>query len=120
MEGESVDKAALVRLLEVIGGEFEDLVELIEEFEATTPVIMEKIQAASQASDWDTLRIQSHSLKSNARDFGAGKLEALCAVLEKQCRDGEVIETAGQVDDISHELSLARQALTVLDAGDIS
>jgi len=116
VDSEVIDSSALGRLLDVIGGDVNDLVELIEEFESTTPMIMEKMLTGVETQDWESLRIQAHSLKSNARDFGAKKLAALCATLEMQCGDGNVVEPATQVSNIQSELQVARSALsTVVD-----
>ena len=73
-----INKAALQRLLDVIGGDREDLAELLEEFETSTPQTLAEMQAAAAAGDLGALRIASHSLKSNGRDFGADALATAC------------------------------------------
>ena len=111
MEMEIIDEQALARLKEVIGGSEEDLHELIDDFEETAPDLLQGIKAAIDANDLTALRIASHSLKSNAREFGADTLARLCATLEKQCHD-EALENPGeQAVQIEVGLSDARQAL---------
>ena len=78
MTDEIIDKAALDRLLAVIGGDPEDLQDLLEEFETSTPDTLAKMQAAAAEGDLEALRISVHSLKSNGRDFGATRLAAAC------------------------------------------
>ena len=118
MDPNTIDEEALKQLLEVIGGKEEDFLELIEEFESTTPALMEDIRTAGGAQDWNALRISSHSLKSNARDFGALRLAALCEKLEHQCRSGSVEGPTAQIDQIGAELTAARKALADLKVGD--
>jgi len=119
MAEDLIDRAALQRLLEVIGGDPDDLAELIEEFETTTPKILQKMQEAATAGDLQALRISSHSLKSNARDFGATALAGACETLEHACRDGSVNDPTGSVSAIADALESARNALaTVASPGE--
>ena len=107
-----IDKAALKRLLDVIGGDPEDLQELLEEFEATTPTLLAAMQNAAAAGDLGELRIAAHSLKSNGRDFGATALATACHDLEAACKNGTVEGPVGQVEIIASELTRAREALS--------
>lgn len=111
MSDDVIDLEALRRLLEVIGGDPEDLEELLEEFEEVGPSTLKTMQDSASADDLDTLRISSHGLKSNARDFGATALATACEVLEHACKAGEVEDPVAQVQAISVELDRARAAL---------
>jgi HPt (histidine-containing phosphotransfer) domain-containing protein len=111
---QTIDEDAIRRLLEVIGGDREDLQELTDEFEEETPKLVAKMRAAVAEGDHDALRIHAHSLKSNGRDFGAVRLAGLSERLEQQCRAGEVADPAAQVEDIGQELDRARAALREL------
>lgn len=113
-----IDTAALQRLLNVIGGDPEDLAELLEEFETSTPATLEAMQQAADAGDLDALRIGAHSLKSNGRDFGAVRLAAACERLEADCRAGAVSDPRGRVAAIALELAQARAALARTTAAD--
>ncbi len=119
MSGEAIDLGALRRLLNVIGGEREDLQELIDDFIDTAPTLVSKMRAASDAGDWDALRIAAHTLKSNARDFGAVRLAELCEVLERECRTGEVSKPNDHCIAIEAEEAIARAALSGLSAEDV-
>ncbi len=110
----NIDRAALQRLLDVIGGDPEDLAELLEEFEDATPKTLEKMAAAASSGDLDSLRISTHSLKSNGRDFGATALAQLCEALENDCRDGTVDDPVDRVAAIAVELDRARSALAIV------
>ncbi len=106
-----IDLEALKRLLDVIGGDPEDLDELLEEFEEVGPSTLKTMQDAAASGDVDALRISSHSMKSNGRDFGATALAEACEALEHACRSGEIDDPEAQVRMIAAELERARAAL---------
>lgn len=114
MQDEVIDKQAIERLLDMIGGDPEDLQELLEEFDQSTPGIVASMRTAADEGDLRALRISVHSLKSNATDMGAHRLSAMCALLEAACRDETVEGPVAQIDAIDEELSRARAALTAL------
>jgi len=111
MTDEVIDRAALKRLLDVIGGDPDDLAELIEEFETVTPDILETMKSAANAGDIAALRISAHSLKSNSRDFGAVALAGSCEALERDCHGGDVDDPVARVAVIGSQLDAARAAL---------
>ena len=110
-----IDRAALRKLLDVIGGDRDDLDELLEDYRGTAPNLAAEISDAAEASDLDRLRIAAHTLKSNARDFGALRLSSLCDALEKECRTGAVADARGSAAAIVAEETIARQALDNVD-----
>ena len=114
MTSEVIDRSAIRKLLDLIGGDPEDLRELIEEFEKETPQIVASMHGAVSEGDMTTLRIAAHSLKSNSHDMGATALAHLCAELEQACKDGAVSDPAAQVAAIEAQLTLARAALSGL------
>ena len=114
MSDEVIDLEALRRLLDVIGGDPEDLDELLEEFEDVGPSTLATMQGAAATGDLDALRIASHSLKSNARDFGATQLATSCETLEHACRDGAVDDPEAKVQSIAAQLEDARSALKTI------
>jgi two-component system sensor histidine kinase RpfC len=114
MQDEVIDRQAIDRLLDMIGGDPEDLQELLDEFDQSAPGIVTSMRTAADEGDLRALRINAHSLKSNATDMGARRLSAMCAALEAACRDEAVEEPVSQIDAIDEELSRARAALTAL------
>ena len=112
MSSDIIDRTALKRLLDVIGGDPDDLAELLEEFERTTPKLLADLEAAAEIGDVQALRIASHSLKSNGRDFGALALSEACKELEAACSTGHVEDAAARVSVIGDELGRARAALS--------
>ncbi|MCL5776930.1 Hpt domain-containing protein [Limibaculum sp. FT325] len=120
MTGSIIDMSALHRLLDLIGGDPADLRELLADYRDIAPGLAAQIDSAARSGDLDTLRIAAHTLKSNARDFGAMRLSTLCEALERQCRDGALHEAASQAAAIVREEAAARQALDAVDIGSIS
>ncbi len=115
MTDTAIDRNALSRLLEVIGGDTGDLAELLEDYRATAPDLAGQIGAAAAAGDTESLRIAAHTLKSNARDFGATRLAALCQALELECREGAPADPSGAAAAIAAEEETARAALAQID-----
>lgn len=111
MTGASIDRSAIERLLGVIGGNRDDLMELLEEFLVVAPDGLRKMERAVNSGDLDALRIAAHSLKSNSRDFGAVALAGLCQDLEHACKSGVVVNAAGQVEAIAEAFATTRTAL---------
>jgi two-component system sensor histidine kinase/response regulator len=69
------------------------------------------MRSAYEAARADELRRAAHTLKSNARTFGAGSLAELCERLETKARSGELDETAELVADIERSYSRVEEAL---------
>ena len=119
MSDRIIEIAALRRLLEAIGGDPEDLRELIMDFQSEAPELAAKIREAAAEGDLESLRITAHTLKSNARDFGAMRLSALCEELEHECRTGAVADPNGMANAISAAETAARGALGDVSADDV-
>jgi len=110
-----IDTDVLARLRDLIGGDEEDLAELIQDFTETAPDLVDEMVASTNSGDWAVLKICSHSLKSNCKDFGAVVLGDLCEVLESESANGEVINAQIKVEQISTEMIKAVKAIQVLD-----
>lgn len=115
MTADLIDTAALAKLKEMIGGETEDLAELVDDFVAGFADQVVEMRRQAVAEDWGALRISSHSTKSNARDMGAVALSTLCADLELQCKSGAPEGAAAQVAAIETAGQAAIIALKGLD-----
>ena len=115
MSENTIDMAALAKLKDMIGGDVEDLAELVDDFVESIPGQVAKMKAEAANQDWAALRIASHSCKSNGRDLGATALTALCAELELQCKNGEPVDPAAQVAAIADAAQSAANALKALD-----
>lgn len=114
-----IDLATIRRLKDVIGGDTDDLTELINDFVSTLPMQVERMKAHSAGCDWKALRITSHSCKSNSRDLGALRLGDLCAELELQCKAGAPTGLGDQLDAIFEEANAVHEAMSNLDPEDV-
>lgn len=86
----SLDRSALDRLLETVGGDQSFVTELIETFLEEAPPMLAEIRGALEAQDAELLRRAAHSLKSNAAQFGATRLQSLCLQLEQQAKQQQL------------------------------
>ena len=111
MNNETLDIAALKRLLKVIGGDLADLRELVDDFLDEAPRLSAAILRATAEGDRDALRVASHTLKSNARDFGAMRLSGLCSLLENDCRAERPLDASVAAEEIVQEQVLVCDAL---------
>jgi HPt (histidine-containing phosphotransfer) domain-containing protein len=112
-----IDTVALDKLLQVIGGDKADLVELMESFLEESLGLMRQIEAGNAAADRKTLMRAAHSLKSGARDFGASNLFRYCAALEADCRSGTVPWAAERIDEIATSYEAACRDLAAIKEG---
>jgi HPt (histidine-containing phosphotransfer) domain-containing protein len=90
----AIDRGALDKLRELVGGEEDDLLELVQSFLEEGPSIMQDMWLSGRASDPAVVRRAAHSLKSNARDMGATELSQICARVEARCASGEPADLA--------------------------
>ncbi|HRQ40170.1 MAG TPA: response regulator [Chloroflexota bacterium] len=90
----SLDPAAIANLRDLVGGEPEYLVELIDSFLEDAPILLANMEKAVTEGNATALRLHAHSLKSNAADFGAKELAELCKQLEMAGKNGQMVGTA--------------------------
>lgn len=120
MTGSIVDIAALRRLLATIGGDFEDLDELRDDFMSSAPDLVAQMHAAIARTDAASLRVASHTLKSHAREFGLGRLHDLCAIVERTSSAGTIDTPDAHMDAIAEAEREARAALERIGAADVA
>ena len=114
--GQSVDPAALDRLLEMTGGDPEFLDELVQAFLEDAVVQLEAMRAAAEAGSAADLVRPSHSLKSNSANMGAERLAEQCRGLETDARVGAVERAAERVAEAAAEFERVRTELVALQA----
>lgn len=119
MHEETIDLSALRRLLNVIGGDPDDFAELLEDYLSGAPALAAEIGNSAGAKDWETVCRAAHTLKSNARDFGASRLAMLCSELETASRQGRVELPEKLISEIEIEEEATRQALRKIKVIDI-
>ena len=113
-----LDPHTLNQLRESVGGDSAFFGELIDEFLADAPRQVQALRESAAAADGDAARRAAHSLKGNARTFGAGSLAALCQEAEASALDGDLDAVLARVEAIDDAWIEVRTALTaVRDAG---
>jgi signal transduction histidine kinase/DNA-binding response OmpR family regulator len=112
-----LDQAALDMLLEVVGGEWGLLEELIDSFLEEAPPLLSRMREALDNSDSTALRLTAHTLKSSGNDFGATEFAQLNQQLEDLGRDGRLDGTAVLVEQIATEYDRVRGALLAAKGG---
>jgi CheY-like chemotaxis protein/HPt (histidine-containing phosphotransfer) domain-containing protein len=106
-----LDPAALETLLEVIGGERELLVELIDSFLETAPPLLERLRQGLAQGNAAEVRAAAHTIKSSSNDFGATRLAELCQRLEDMGKAGQLAGAAELVAQVEAEYEPVKAAL---------
>lgn len=119
MTSDVIDTAALTKLKDMIGGDTEDLSELVADFLESFPGQAAAMRDQASSEDWLALRITAHSCKSNARDLGATALSMLCAELERQCKAGQPDAPVEQVSAIEAAGHAALDQLRAVDLANV-
>jgi HPt (histidine-containing phosphotransfer) domain-containing protein len=116
---QALNLSDLRNLKAMIGGDPDDLAELVDDFVAALPDQISQMRAQGACADWVALRISAHSSKSNARDLGAAHLSELCAELESQCASGNVQDLEAQMTKISQSMDATLLNFAKLDLADV-
>ena len=114
----AIDRGALDKLRELVGGEEADLVELVGSFLEEGPSIMQDMWSSGRASDLAAVRRAAHSLKSNARDMGAAELSQICGRVEARSASGEPADMT-EIDNAQRAFDAAVMELrTIFNLGE--
>jgi len=106
-----VDPAVLRRLTESLGGDEAFVAELIEQFLADTPDLVEAARAGLETGNAPEVRRAAHTLKSTAATFGAHGLAERSRHLEEAAKNAELEDGLAQVDAMAEELDRVLEAL---------
>ena len=98
-------------LLEVIGGERELLVELIDSFLETAPPLLARLNQGVAQGNAAEVRTAAHTIKSSSKDFGATRLAELCQELEDMGKAGTLGGTAELAAQVEAEYRPVKAAL---------
>jgi CheY-like chemotaxis protein len=112
-----LDPAAIETLLEVIGGERELLVELIDSFLETAPPLLLRLHQGVAQSNAAEVRAAAHTIKSSSNDFGATRLAELCQTLEDMDKAGILEGGAELAAQVEAEYAQVEAALEAERAG---
>ena len=111
-----VDTAVLTRLAESMGGDDAFVAELIDQFIADSPALVNAARRGFEAADAEEIRRAAHTLRSNAATVGASELADRSGRLEAAARAGTLDDGPAQVEAISEELARVHSALRTVSA----
>jgi PAS domain S-box-containing protein len=106
-----LDPEAMETLMEVIGGERELLVELIDSFLETAPPLLARLNQGVAQGNAAEVRAAAHTIKSSSKDFGATRLAELCQTLEELGKAGALEGTAELAAQVEAEYQPVKAAL---------
>ncbi len=86
------DPSALNKLLNLVGGNKADLVELVNSFLEETPPLLVNLRRGLETGNMELFRRAAHTLKSSARDFGALQLSQLSQQLETIAKEKDLAD----------------------------
>jgi CheY-like chemotaxis protein/HPt (histidine-containing phosphotransfer) domain-containing protein len=99
-------------LREQVGDDPAFVEELIGHFLEDAPQQIEAMRAACERADADALEHAAHTLKANARTFGAERLARLCQTLEERGNEGRTdAPTTALVDEAGCAFARVREAV---------
>ena len=111
-----IDPQELEKLMEMLGGGFENLAVLIDSFLEDAPKLLAELKSSLDKSDAVGARRAAHSLKSNGADFGATAFSDVCREMEEIARSGALDgapDLLAQIQDHYHrfesELKMIKQ-----------
>jgi HPt (histidine-containing phosphotransfer) domain-containing protein len=110
-----IDQATFNELKQMSGPDF--MPELIDTFLDDGPRMIAKLRRALAAGEAETFRRTAHSLKSNAKTFGALRLAELARDLELSGRENRLGEAGSVLDELVHEFDRVAAALGGLRDG---
>ena len=111
MTDPAIDPAAFARLVEMTGGEFDFVDDLVDTYLEDGAAQVDALRAAVAAGDIEGLVRPAHSLKSSSLNVGALELGELGRQLEEAARSGVVADAADRVAAISSGFDVVHAAL---------
>ena len=69
-------------------GEPDPLREILDVYREDGAQVLDRLQAAAEADDWDATRRAAHRLKGSSGNLGAVALSAVLAVIEREAPEG--------------------------------
>jgi HPt (histidine-containing phosphotransfer) domain-containing protein len=112
-----LEPAAVRALSELLGGDREALVELVDAFLDEAPQRLAELRQGAEQGDAALVGRAAHTLKSNGSTFGAVEFASLCRRLEAAARAVELVGSAELIDQVEAQWALVRRALTPVRDG---
>ena len=108
---DTLDPAAIDALLDLLGGDSEALVEVVDAFLEEAPARIAEAVKGCRAGDATLAGRAAHTLKSNALTFGASRLAEQSRSLEEAARNDDLDAAGGMAAALEEEWSRTRPLL---------
>lgn len=102
-----LDEEKFNELKEILG---DDIRDIIREFAEIVPGSLEKIASSLKSGDTNQVFVETHTLKSSSGNLGLSRFSQLCAILEAQSRNNEMIDPESQLDILTTEFTASIEA----------
>ncbi|MGD9582700.1 MAG: ATP-binding protein [Lysobacterales bacterium] len=113
--GAAIDARVVGDLVELMGSDFQDLVQVYLE---DTPSNLQLLERAARSNDIDALIAPSHSLKSTSANLGALLLSEMAKRIEQGARSGDLSDPVLSVSQLQSEfLRVSAQLRGMLQPG---
>jgi HPt (histidine-containing phosphotransfer) domain-containing protein len=106
-----LDPRTLDELRASVGDDPAFVAELIDEFIEEAPRQLQTLREAATTGDAEAARRAAHTLKGNARTFGAEGLASLCLDAETAAAAGDLDTVRERLDSVEAEWSRVGEAL---------
>jgi HPt (histidine-containing phosphotransfer) domain-containing protein len=106
-----LDTRTLHELCANVGDDPAFVAELIDEFVEEAPRLLQSLREATTTGEAETARRAAHTLKGNARTFGAEGLASLCLEAETAAAAGDLDSVRQRLDSVEAEWARVREAL---------
>jgi CheY-like chemotaxis protein/HPt (histidine-containing phosphotransfer) domain-containing protein len=113
-ESDVLDIPTLRKLLELLGGDFKNLKELMDSFLEDAPRLLAELEAATANANATEVRRLSHGLKSNGVDIGAVRFAELCKTLEHASKGGDLTNAVELTAQLRTEFTRTAEALRLI------
>ena len=110
----TLDPEAVRVLVELVGGDSVVLVEIVDAFLEEAPQRIAELRRGAATDDQALAGRAAHTLKANARTFGADRLASLCEEIEVSARAGDLGPARGRIGEVDEAWVQVCEELTSL------
>lgn len=107
---EYLDEDVREQLIDLMDGDAEDIIDLIETLEETNPLYHEQLSDALSANDSEGVRNASHALKSAYAQIGALAMSEFMQKIEAAAKSGDISPVPSLFEAATKEEQKVRQA----------